>query len=201
LYQPFETIAGALAEARAGDTVEILPGEYHEHLQLKSGVTLRSRTPHQAVLRAPPLAKGPAVTAQGLTGGRLSGLWIRADEDAPLTAGILLENSSVEIDESLITGAGIGVEIRGSGTSMLRGNEIRNSQAEGVLISGTATPWLSHNTFQGNRGPAVRVREAAKPTLLRNVFDNTTVEGVPAEALRERNFVLEAPKKGPGKKK
>ncbi len=37
------TIAAALAAARNGDTVEVLAGEYREHVFLKSGVTLRSR--------------------------------------------------------------------------------------------------------------------------------------------------------------
>jgi parallel beta-helix repeat protein len=192
--QPYATLAAALAEANAGDIVEVLAGEYAEHVQLKDSVTVRSRVPRAAILRAAPLSNGPAVLAQGVSGARFSGFWIQADPQAPLTAGVVLENSTVEIDDVLITGASIGIEIRGTGSSSLRSNEIRESLAEGILVSGSATPWLSHNTITGNRGPGLRVRDTAKPTLVRNVFDGNAVEGVTPESLRDQNYLLE-PKK------
>jgi len=46
------SIAAALAEARAGDTVEVPPGEYREQVRLKDGVVLRAQIPRDATLRA-----------------------------------------------------------------------------------------------------------------------------------------------------
>ena len=42
------SIAAALAQARAGDTVEVRAGEYREQVRLKAGVTLRARVPREA---------------------------------------------------------------------------------------------------------------------------------------------------------
>ena len=38
-----------MAEARPGDTVEVRIGEYREQVRLKSGVTLRSLVPREAI--------------------------------------------------------------------------------------------------------------------------------------------------------
>ena len=55
-----------------------------------------------------------------------------------LTAGIVLRDSQVEIDDTEIKGTGVGIEIRGTGSSTVRANSIRESTAEGILIHGTA---------------------------------------------------------------
>ena len=107
-------IAAAMAEARPGDTVEVPQGEYREQVRLKDGVTLRARVSREPMLRAAPMAAGPAVIAEGVKGARFSGFRILADRDAPLSTGILLRDSAVEIDDVEVKGAGVGIEIRGS---------------------------------------------------------------------------------------
>src|SRR5262249_12087794 len=74
-----DTIASAMAEARAGDTIEVPPGEYREQVRLKSGVALRARVPRDATLRAAPMSNGPAVIAEGVKDARISGFRILAD--------------------------------------------------------------------------------------------------------------------------
>ena len=130
------TIAAAMAEARAGDTVEVPEGEYREQVRLKDGVTLRARVPREPKLRAAPMSNGPAVIAEGVKGARLSGFRILADPEMPLSVGILLRDSVVEIDDVEVKGAGVGIEIRGSTSPVLRANAIRDCLAEGVLILG-----------------------------------------------------------------
>ena len=61
----FATIGQALAQAEAGQTVEVAPGTYHEALQLPAGVELVSLVPRAAVLPPPPGSGAPAVSAQG----------------------------------------------------------------------------------------------------------------------------------------
>src|SRR6185295_11837857 len=67
---PYTSIAAAMAEARPGDTVEVLGGEYREQVTLKNGVTLRSRQPRAAILRAAALSTGPAVQAENVRDAR-----------------------------------------------------------------------------------------------------------------------------------
>lgn len=162
------SIAAALLGARAGDVVEVPPGEYREQVQLKEGVTLRARNPRDATLRAAPMSSGPAVIADGVKGARLSGFRILADTAMPLSIGIQLKGAQVEIDDVEIKGAGVGIEVQGAASPMLRANSIRDCLAEGILILAPATPWLSHNFLQGNKGGNIAAREDAKPVLLEN---------------------------------
>jgi hypothetical protein len=189
------SIAAAMADARPGDTVEVPPGEYREQVRLKDGVLLRARVPRDATLRAAPMSNGPAVVAEGVKSARLSGFRILADTQTPLSAGIVLRDSPVEIDDVEIKGAGIGIEIRGTASPLLRGNSIRDCLGEGVLILGASAPWLSHNVIQGNKGAGVAAREGAKPALLENVIERNVLEvpGDPA-VLRQQNFITEPPR-------
>ncbi len=188
-------IAAAMAEARPGDTVEVPQGEYREQVRLKDGVTLRARVSREPILRAAPLSGGPAVIAEGVKGARISGFRILADRDAPLSTGILLRDSVVEIDDVEVKGAGVGIEIRGSASPSVRASAIRDSLAEGILILGSSTPWLSHNAIQNNKGAGVAARDGARPSLLGNVVEHNVLElpgGV--DAVKSLNFLLDPPK-------
>jgi len=193
----FSTIAAAMDAARAGDTVEALAGEYREQVRLKSGVTLRGRLPREAILRAAPLSGGPAVIAEAVKGARLSGLRILADAQMPLTVGIRLLNSVVEVDDMEVDRAGIGVEIHG-GAIALVGNAIHDCASEGVLILGGAGHWLSHNAIQRNKGAGIAARDGAKPALVGNIVEKNALElpGDDMNLVRERNFLLDAPGRG-----
>jgi nitrous oxidase accessory protein NosD len=169
--QNYTTIAAALADANPGDTVEVARGEYREQVALKTGVTIRSHVPREAVLRAGPSSDVPAVVAESVSGARLSGFKILGGPDAPLTSGIFLNNSAVEVDDVEIAGAGVGVEIRGTANPMLRANNIHDGTSDGILIVGPSKPWLSHNSIQRNKGSAIAAREGAAPVLMDNLID------------------------------
>jgi PPM family protein phosphatase len=188
----FDNITAALAQARSGDTVEVLLGDYREEVHLKSGVTLRSRVPREAKILAAPLSKGPAVIAQNVKGGRFSGFHIVGDGTAPLSAGILIENSDVEVDDVDVEGAAVGIEIRGAASPALRASDIHDCSSEGMLISGASTPWISHNTFRRNKGAGLAARGGARPALWGNVFDKNALElppEMPMDVVRERNVL------------
>jgi serine/threonine protein phosphatase PrpC len=193
------TIAAAMAEARPGDTVEVPEGEYREQVRLKDGVTLRARVPREPKLRAAPMSNGPAVIAEGVKGARLSGFRILADAAMPLSTGILLVDSVVEIDDVEVKGAGIGIEIRGSASPVLRANAIRDCLGEGVLLLGPGTPWLSHNLIQANKGAGLAARDGAKPSLLGNVFDRNVLEPPATDSVKELNFFLGPPARAPAR--
>ena len=185
------TIAAAMAEARAGDTVEVPQGEYREQVQLKSGVTLRARVPREPILRAAPMSEGPAVIAENVTAARFSGFRILADPQMPLSVGIALRNAAVEIDDVEVKGAGIGIEIHGPASPAVRACAIRDSLAEGVLILGGTTPWLSHNLIQANRGAGISARDGARPSLIGNVIDRNALEPPATDAVKTLNFLLD----------
>ena len=184
--QPFSTIQEALDAARSGDTVEAAPGEYTAAVRLKSGVTLRSRAPRGAVLRA-------TVVAEAVQGAKLIGLRIAADALHPLAQGILLVDSEVEVNDVEVSGAGVGIEIRGAASPVLVGNAVLDCTADGILISGPSTPWLSHNSLLRNGRAGVAAHDGANPALVGNVFEKNGLDlpaGANMDAIRETNFFL-----------
>lgn len=192
---PYPSIAAAMTAAHAGDTVEVPIGEYNEQIHLAAGVTLRSRVPREAVLRAAPLATGPAVIAENIKGARFTGFRILAAKDLPISTGVLLDNASVEVDDVEVQGAGIGIEIHGAASPVLRANSILDCTAEGVLILGGSQAWISHNDIRRNKGAGLAARDGARPALLDNIFEKNAVE-VPDEmkaAVKEQNLLLDIP--------
>jgi serine/threonine protein phosphatase PrpC len=190
------TIAAALVEAQDRDTIYVPGGEYHEQLVLKSGVTLIARPPGEAVLLAPSIGVGPAVVADRVEFARLSGFSIRANAQMPLSAGIVLTDSSVEIDDTEITGAEVGIVIRGGGRSTLRANSIHDCTSVGVLISGPSQPRLSHNAIARNSKAGLAAAQGARPSLTGNVFDHNKLDLPPdmdMKAVREHNFFVGEP--------
>jgi parallel beta-helix repeat protein len=142
-------------------------------------------------LRAP--NGGPAVTAFNVGDARLKGFRILADPQAPLSAGIELTGSIVEIEDVEIAGAAVGIEIRGPTTSVLRANTIRDCSDIGILISDFAQPTLSHNAIRGNK-TGLSVRDGARPVLVDNVFEKNGVElppEMPLDDVRAHNFFID----------
>ncbi len=188
----YPTIAAALAAARNGDTVEVLAGEYREHVFLKSGVTLRSRIPREARLIASP-GNNTAVTASGVEHARLVGFLIAADAQNPLEIGVSSQNSSVEIENSEIEGVATGISIAGPRAPELTANAIHDCSVAGVAMEGQVYPWLFHNSFQRDK-TAIAISGDAKPQLIGNVFDKTPLDlptSVPLPPVREHNFLLD----------
>ena len=203
----FQTIHDAVAQARAGDTVELLAGEYREQVRLREGVKLASRVPYAAMIGTPPAATEPsvAIIAENLKSGGVFGVRILATPDMPIATGILVADADIEIDDSEIAGASVGIEIRGAGSPRIRANNIHDSLAEGIRISGAATPWLSHNEIARNgrkagaRRPGILVLNPARPALIGNVFTDNGAEAfvIPADMdgapVLKFNFFLKGP--------
>jgi parallel beta-helix repeat protein len=189
----YSSISEALAQARPGDMVDVLAGEYSEQVRLKSGVSLRTR---DAILRAPPLGNGPAVIAENVRNARVTGLRIEAGGQAPLSAGIVLADSDVQVEDVEVDGAGIGIEVRGAASPVLRANSVHDSSGAGILITGPSAPWISHNTLRGNK-TGLAAHDGARPALEGNVFDKNSVQvELPAEMamkdVRAHNTFIDA---------
>jgi parallel beta-helix repeat protein len=177
------TITEALNRANPGDTIIVAPGEYPELVQLRDGVSLVSQQLHGAVVRAN--AQGAAVIGEGVKSGRLAGFRIVGDDARPLTVGLDLKDSDIEVQDVEISGArGAGIEIRGASNCRLRANQIVQNPGGGVVIRDTATPHLALNLISGNGKnggipkPGIDIRDAARPVLFGNTIVNNAAEPV-----------------------
>jgi serine/threonine protein phosphatase PrpC len=191
----YGSIAAAMADAKAGDTVEVPPGEYSEEVHLAEGVTLRAQVLREAVLRAAPLSSGPAVVAENIKGARFIGFRIAGTKERPIATGLLLSNASVEVDDVEVEGAGIGVEIRGAANPVLRADSIHDCANEGVLILGPSQAWISHNDLRRNKGAGLAAGDGARPRLVGNIFEKNAVDVPPdlLPAVKEQNLLVDVP--------
>jgi len=90
------TIAEALERARAGDTISVSPGEYHEALHLRSGVSLVSAEMHGAKITS----SGVVAMSDGVHTAHFSGFEILG----PGEVGIHILNSDVDVTSVRVSG-------------------------------------------------------------------------------------------------
>jgi serine/threonine protein phosphatase PrpC len=205
----FSRISEAIAAARAGDTVEVSMNEYQEQLQLKNGVTVAGRMPDKPILRAAPAAAASsAILAEGIEHARVSGFRILASEKEPLAAGVIIADSNIELQDTEIEGAAVGIEIRGNSKPVLRADFVHDCRDGGVRISGESAPWLLYNVIVHNgrhtrdpketAAPGVRIEAPARPVLIGNTFGDNAggpvifPEGMDSAAIMKFNYLLPA---------
>lgn len=192
--QELASIGAALAEARPGDTIEVLPGEYSEQIHLKSGVKLRSRVPGGAILRTPVVEPAAAVIAENVRGAVLDGFRILAEKK--LAVGVLLHNAEVEMNDIEVAGPEAGIEFRGASRGELRASSVHDC-GTAVVVGGTAAPRLSHNGLVNAKHPGLLVREDARPVLVGNVFERPEmVTGADHAVLAKFNYFLTGRRRG-----
>jgi serine/threonine protein phosphatase PrpC len=171
----YSTIGAALRGARPGDVVQLEPGSYAEALTLPDGVDLVAREPGTAVLVADPSrSEWIGLTIQGKRGSRVSGVRVQGRPDAPMTVGVRLAGDRVVLDDVTIEGTiGVGVDVEGVGTILVRG--CRFSAVEGVpmRIGPGARPLIRQNLFvrpAGGELAALAMAADARPELIDNLL-------------------------------
>ena len=169
------TISEAIERARAGDTISVSPGEYHETLHLRSGVSIVSTQLHGARIIAPEVA----VLGENIHHARFSGF----DIAGPGEVGMQILNSDVEIEAVKISGMnGNGVDIEG-GKSSLQACVVEQNLGLGIYIHGAANARIDHNTIVNNGHgsqllPGIFIAGSATPHLFGNVITNNGAEQV-----------------------
>jgi PPM family protein phosphatase len=171
----FKTVSEAIERAKAGDTISVSPGEYHETLHLRSGVSIISTQRYGARIIAPDVA----VLGENIHHAHFSGF----DIAGPGEAGIRILNSNVDVEGVRISGMrGNGVDIEG-GESSFQACAVEQNAGIGIYIHGAASSRIEHNTIVNNgRGsklsPGIFIAGSATPHLLGNVITNNGAEQV-----------------------
>jgi serine/threonine protein phosphatase PrpC len=170
-------IRAALDRAHPGDTVEIPPGIYRERIELRQGVTLRAQRPGVTVSSPD---GGPAVVAHSVTSAALDGIWIQGDAGSPLSAGLEIVDASPMVSNVRISGAGIGIQIRGRSEPAISASQIVGNPGAGIEIGEGSGAKITNNLIAANgKGqpgppmPGVEVYAEAHPVLRDNgIVDN-----------------------------
>lgn len=178
IVRPTDSIAAALARARAGSEVIVEPGEYRETVVLRTGVRVVSRVPRGATIRLPGTASegDPAVVAAGIAGAEFVGFRIVGDAATPLGTGLLVRDAELSLVDVEVTGAvNVAIDLNHMARASMVGCDIHDNPGAALAIRSGASPRIAHNVFIRN-GMSERVRaaliieEAAQAAFSGNVF-------------------------------
>jgi hypothetical protein len=170
------TIGAALNQARPGDTIEVIPGEYHEDLHLRSGISLVSTVLHGARILSPNVA----VSAEDIHDTRFAGF----DIQGPGRVGIRIANADLHVTDVRVSGMqSAAIEITGTGESVIQASDIADNPGAGVSVSENARPRLEHNLIRHNgHGPAMQpgilIEGSAAPILFGNIIEESGAEQI-----------------------
>jgi serine/threonine protein phosphatase PrpC len=170
------TIGAALDRARPGDTIEVTPGEYHEDLHLRSGISVVSTELHGARIISPNVA----VLAEDIHNARFAGF----DIAGPGRVGLRIANSNLRVTDVRVSGMqNAGIEITGAGESVIQASEIADNPGAGISVRESARPRLEHNLIRHNgHGPAmlpgILIEASAAPILFGNIIEESGAEQI-----------------------
>ncbi len=175
----YATIAAAMDEARAGDTVEVRPGTYREQIEMKDGVSVIAMPSGEAVLEpvADAARPGAAVVIQNVRSGALAGFRIAVPADRGVSIGVLVQDSDVDVGGIDVHGASsAGIVVSGTSRATVRSSNIHDNAGAGVVVQDDAAPRLIANIITGNGNAAtapragLEVTGSAKPIVAGNAF-------------------------------
>jgi PPM family protein phosphatase len=170
------TIAAALDLARAGDTIEVSPGEYHEAIHLRSGISVVSKQFHGARI----ITSDIAVSAENIH----DALFVGFDIGGPGRVGIRIANSDLRVTEVRVSGMQTaGIEITGKGESVIQASDIADNPGAGIIVREDSRPHLDHNFIRHNghgspTQPGVLIEDSSSPTLFGNIIEESGAEQI-----------------------
>jgi len=173
------TIGAALERARAGDSIEVSAGEYHEDVHLRSGISVVSTALHGARIFSPNVA----VFAENIHDARFAGFDIAGSGKV----GIRIADSDLRVTDVRVSGMqNAGIEITGKGesvVSVIRASEIADNPGAGVSVRENARPRLEHNLIRHNGyglalRPGILIEGSAAPTLFGNIIEENGAEQI-----------------------
>ncbi|NNE43330.1 MAG: hypothetical protein HKN12_03910 [Gemmatimonadetes bacterium] len=179
------TVSVALGLAAAGDTVLVQPGTYPEAIVLVDGVTVRSASPHGAVLDGS--GAGCVVTATACGPGTVvEGFIIRNGTTAGLGGGLCATLSTLTVrncrfeNNEAQHGGGIGGDASGFSIEDCEFHDNTATQTGGgISVTGTSSPVIQGCTFESNSGVAggaIAVRNGATPAVSLCLLDDNDAD-------------------------
>ncbi len=121
-----------------------------------------------------------AVLAQDIHNARFAGFEIAG----PGRVGIRIADSDLRVTDVRVSGMqNTGIEITGTGESVIQASEIADNPGAGVSISENARPRLEHNLIRHNgHGPAmlpgILIEGSAAPILFGNIIEESGAEQI-----------------------
>ncbi|NJC72018.1 AAA family ATPase [Planosporangium thailandense] len=158
----YRSIGEALAAARSGCVINVLPGEYPESLAIVASVTVTAASGAGSVRVAP--GTGPALlsTAEAVT---VVGLVLSGDGD-PDGACVEVRSGRLTLEDCELRAESFAAAMAlAPGTLGMRGCRVRNPAGAGVVVNGASGGFVEHCTFTGIGTSAIVATGGADPAV------------------------------------
>lgn len=163
----YDTIAGGLAAASAGDTVRVAAGTYFEHITLKAGVVL------EGGWNADFTSRDTASFASVIDGAREKGSVVIGANDAVLDGFTVIHGSLLEKD-----GESVGSGIYSKETSpIIRNNIVRDNEPSGIFCE-TSTARITGNRIYNNAQAGIYMQKGSSLKISGNTIWENTYSGI-----------------------
>ena len=170
----FSTIADALGNADAGDTIKVARGTYNENITLIMGVVLKGEDPLTTIIDGG--RRGP--TVMGTSGAEMSHFTVRNGLE-----GILCENAAPYIHHCYVidnhcTGIGAFISL-----PWLRNNVVYGNRWSGILAWGAKSldAYVEHNVVLRNGYSGLALKGPTNLVARNNIFMDNHYYGVFAD--------------------
>ncbi|MFJ5835414.1 right-handed parallel beta-helix repeat-containing protein [Streptomyces shenzhenensis] len=171
----FRTISEALAKARTGAVISVLPGRYEENLRISRRVTIVAEGSRGSVEIAPRTGSAVTLAADAVM---LTDLVLRGpeDDDVPVVDAF---QGQVALDGCDITGTGwTAVLSRNTGSLAMRGCRITNPEGAGVVDTSSEESVVADCVLENLGSSAVVLSEKARTTVRGCTMRDTRGNGV-----------------------
>jgi len=155
------TIGAALAEAEPGCTVSVLPGTYHETVQLRVPVTIMAEERCGSVVIEASTGSAVVMATESAT---LDGLVLRnADQDrATVDIGI----GRLRMDQCEVSArSGAAVFVRAGADLAMRDCRVRNPAGAGILVMDEAGGSIEHTVVEQIGSSGVVIQSGGNPVV------------------------------------
>ncbi|MFJ8788763.1 right-handed parallel beta-helix repeat-containing protein [Streptomyces sp. NPDC102462] len=171
----FRTISEALAKARTGAVISVLPGRYEENLRISRRVTIVAEGSRGSVEIAPRSGSAVTLAADAVM---LTDLVLRGPDgdDVPVVDAF---QGQVALDGCDIAGTGwTAVLSRNTGSLAMRGCRITNPEGAGVVDTSSEESVVADCVLENLGSSAVVISEKARTTVRGCTMRDTRGNGV-----------------------
>ncbi len=161
----YTSIQKAINSAKTGDTIRILPGEYHENIQIDKGITILGSGPENTVI----IGEYQKIVDISSSWVNISGLTITGEYEpnSRYTGLSTDEVDHTDIQNINFTDLNVGIYIRGSNNS-IRNNEFFNT-SDGIIITYSKSDTIMNNKIN-SKNNGIKLGRSESISLYNNKF-------------------------------
>ncbi|MEW9699253.1 right-handed parallel beta-helix repeat-containing protein [Paenibacillus sp. SI8] len=161
----FSKIGDAVAAARPGDIIHVMPGFYNESIKLDKPLEIIGRGPRDEIVVQ---SSGESVLTFDSNFGRVSNLVLRQKSGDKVFCVTIRQGRLMLEDSDISSQVLSAIGVYNDADPRIRNNRIHSSKESGVYFYGDSTGTLEDNELSGNTLSGVAVSGGANPVIRRN---------------------------------